>query len=470
MGSDRSSSRQPAKATGPLDWPRELLCLQSAVGNADEDLDHVLGMVLASALRLISGAEGGEIELIEHNRLMCRAAAGISAKRPGTSMPLIGDLPAFCAIAGGRPSHGSRQTGAGTAARPVASTISAPIAFENRQIGLIRVHARSNRAFGDNDLLALQLIAGFIVLALTRDAYGREERARAEADRRFKATFDQAAVGIAHVAPDGRFIMVNERFCAIAGHDREALIEGGFQAITHPEDLDADLAHVDDLIHGRSSSYSMEKRYLRADGKIAWINLTVSLIHKADGSPDFFVSVIEDISARRAAEIDAEHDPLTGLLNRRGALRRLDAVIGPEGLWSEGLAVAYLDLDGFKRINDLFGHREGDRCLIKVAAALRKSFRGDDMIARLGGDEFLAIVPAANELDLEELLDRLRANVAAAADNEEWTISASVGVIVVGPNRRVDAQTLVEAADGLMYRAKHANADRPVVSTLPAAA
>jgi diguanylate cyclase (GGDEF)-like protein len=214
----------------------------------------------------------------------------------------------------------------------------------------------------------------------------------------------------------------------------------------------------------------MEKRYLRADGTAVWINLTVSLVRKPDDTPDFFVSVIEDISARRAAEIDAEHDPLTGLLNRRGALRRLQSVIGPEGLWREGLAVAYLDLDGFKGVNDLFGHQEGDRCLMKVASALRKSLRGDDMVARLGGDEFLAIFPAASELDLELLLKRLRENVAAVSTDEAWSVSASVGVIVVGPDCRVEAQTLVEAADSLMYRAKHTDSDQPVISILRAAA
>jgi diguanylate cyclase (GGDEF)-like protein/PAS domain S-box-containing protein len=372
-------------------------------------------------------------------------------------------LPAFCAI-----SKAPRRR-AGKTAAPGA-TISAPISYEERQVGMIRLHSIAQDTFGDHDLLALQLLAGFIVLGMTRGAFAREERARAEADRRFKATFDQAAVGIAHVAPDGRFILVNDRFCEIAGHERVDLVARGFQGITHPEDIDADLAHLDDLVQGRTSSYSMEKRYLRADGKVVWANLTVSLVRKPDDTPDFFVSVIEDISARRAAQMDAEHDPLTGLLNRRGALRRLESVIGPGGLWREGLAVAYLDLDGFKRVNDVFGHQEGDRCLIKVASALRKSLRGDDMVARLGGDEFLAIFPAASEFDLDHLLDRLRENVMAASADEEWTVSASVGVIVVGPDCRVEAQTLVEAADSLMYRAKHTDSDEPVVSILRAAA
>jgi diguanylate cyclase (GGDEF)-like protein/PAS domain S-box-containing protein len=444
------------------DWPRELLSLRAAVSAADDDLDRVLDLVLASALTLVDGADGGEVELLDGGSLVCRALSGLSPKTLGGRSKIFGGLSAFCAISGTGRTRGAAIT--------LNASITAPITFDDQQIGVIRLHSLTPDGFTDGDLMALQLIAGYAVIGMARAAFAREERARAEADRRFRATFDQAAVGIAHVAPDGRFILVNDRFCEIVGHERDALIAGGFQYITHPEDLDADLAHVGDLIHGRTASYSMEKRYLRAEGTTVWVNLTVSLVRQPDGTPDFFVSVIEDISARLAAETDAEHDPLTALLNRRGALRRLESVVGPEGLWREGLAVAYLDLDGFKRVNDEFGHQEGDRCLIKVATALRKSLRGDDMVARLGGDEFLAIIPAASELDLEHLLDRVRTNVAAVSEGEKWSVSASVGVIVVGPECRVSAQTLVEAADSLMYRAKHTDSDQPVVSILRAAA
>lgn len=453
---------QASRSLATHDWPRELLSLRAAVNAADDDIDKVLEVVLASALTLVTGADGGEVELLDGGSLVCRAVSGLSPKTLGSRSKIVGTVPAFCNISG--TARASRHEPAPSA------TIAAPISFDETQVGVIRLHSITPDGFTESDLMALQLIAGYAVIGMARAAFAREERARAEADRRFRATFDQAAVGIAHVAPDGCFILVNDRFCEIAGHDRDALIAGGFQRITHPEDLDADLAHIDDLLRGRTASYSMEKRYLRADGKTVWVNLTVSLVRQPDGTPDFFVSVIEDISARLAAETDAEHDPLTGLLNRRGALRRLESVVGPEGLWREGLAVAYLDLDGFKRVNDLHGHQEGDRCLIKVSSALRKSLRGDDMVARLGGDEFLAIIPAASQLDLEHLLGRVRTNVAAASQGEKWSVSASVGVIVVGPDCRVEAQTLVEAADSLMYRAKHTDSDQPVVSVLRAAA
>ncbi|WP_377810309.1 CHASE3 domain-containing protein [Azospirillum sp. A29] len=121
---------------------------------------------------------------------------------------------------------------------------------------------------------------------------------------RFQATFDQAVVGIAHVGLDGRWLRVNDRLCTIVGWTRAALLAGRFQDITHPDDLGGDEAQVAALLRGDLATYSMEKRYLRQDGTSVWVNLTASLVRKVDGSPDYFISVLEDISARKAAEME----------------------------------------------------------------------------------------------------------------------------------------------------------------------
>ena len=123
-----------------------------------------------------------------------------------------------------------------------------------------------------------------------------------ESEERFRATFDQAAVGIAHVSTTGRFLRLNDRFCEIVGYTRNEMLARTFQDITHPEDLDADLAHVQRLLSGEASSYTMEKRYLRQDGETIWVNLTVSLLRDA-GDPGWFVAVVEDIIERKQAEV-----------------------------------------------------------------------------------------------------------------------------------------------------------------------
>lgn len=126
------------------------------------------------------------------------------------------------------------------------------------------------------------------------------------AEARYRAVFDQAAVGVARVADDGRFLEVNDRFCAITGYDRSDLLTQRYQDITHPDDVDPDMAQAAALLAGRIPNYSREKRYLNKDGDTVWINLAVSLVRTRDGAPDYFVTVIEDITPRKRAEAEQQ--------------------------------------------------------------------------------------------------------------------------------------------------------------------
>src|SRR5499426_833309 len=117
-----------------------------------------------------------------------------------------------------------------------------------------------------------------------------------------RAIFENAAIGIARFARDGSWLEVNQRLCDIVGYSREELMTKTFGDITHPDDLESDWNQARRLLAGEIENYSMEKRYYRKDGSIVWANLTVSLARKANGSPDYFVAVIEDISARKRLE------------------------------------------------------------------------------------------------------------------------------------------------------------------------
>jgi PAS domain S-box-containing protein len=134
-----------------------------------------------------------------------------------------------------------------------------------------------------------------------REGQGNIEELRGR-EARFRAIFENAAVGIARLTPDGHWLEVNQRFCDIVGYDREDLMTKAFTDITHPDDLEQDLREMRRMLTGELDAYLTEKRYYRKDGSVVWINLTVSLTRKADGSPDYFISFIEDISARKRAE------------------------------------------------------------------------------------------------------------------------------------------------------------------------
>jgi PAS domain S-box-containing protein len=123
-----------------------------------------------------------------------------------------------------------------------------------------------------------------------------------ESEARFRATFEVAAVGFANVTPEGHFTLVNDRLCQALGYTREELLQRTFADITHPDDLNADWQHVHELLAGRAATYAMEKRYLHKSGRTVWANLTVSLLRDEAGVPQHFISVIEDIGKRKAAE------------------------------------------------------------------------------------------------------------------------------------------------------------------------
>ena len=145
-------------------------------------------------------------------------------------------------------------------------------------------------------------IVGASKIARDITAHKRSEAALRTAEERFRAIFEQAAVGIAEVALDGRWIAVNQRLCEITGYSRKELLRLTFQDITHAEDLDLDLGHVRRLLAGESESYQIEKRYITRLGARVWGLLTVALVRDDKGGPAYFISVIEDVSARKQAE------------------------------------------------------------------------------------------------------------------------------------------------------------------------
>jgi PAS domain S-box-containing protein len=165
------------------------------------------------------------------------------------------------------------------------------------------------------------------------------EQALQEIDEQFRATFEQAAVGIAHVATDGRWLRVNQKLCDIVGYSHQELLAQKFQDITHPDDLEQDLNCINQLLAGEIEQYSLEKRYIHKDGSIVWIDLTVSLVKEEKGdketggkrenstvsllsSPiksEYFIAVIEEINERKAAEM--------ALLQRAEELARVNTIL-----------------------------------------------------------------------------------------------------------------------------------------------
>ena len=127
-----------------------------------------------------------------------------------------------------------------------------------------------------------------------------------KSEERFRVTFEQAAVGIAHVSTKGKFLRLNQKFCDIVGYTQDELLGMSFQDITHPDHLDADLAYLRKVMKGGTENYTTEKKYIRKDGSIIWASLNVSMLFDSGGAPQYFVSVIQDISGRKLIEEDLQ--------------------------------------------------------------------------------------------------------------------------------------------------------------------
>ncbi|EDZ62119.1 multi-sensor signal transduction histidine kinase [Sulfurimonas gotlandica GD1] len=150
------------------------------------------------------------------------------------------------------------------------------------------------------------------------DNAGEEEnKIIIESERKFRGTFDQAAVGVARVNLDGTWLEVNKKLSDIVGYTKEELLTKTFQDITHPDDLEDDLNYINQLLHDDIKTYSMHKRYFKKNGDIVWINLTGSLVRKTNNDPDYFVAIIEDITSQKKDQqrLKKSEEKLRDLLN-----------------------------------------------------------------------------------------------------------------------------------------------------------
>ena len=149
------------------------------------------------------------------------------------------------------------------------------------------------------DRLLLSVAANQVAILLDRR---RAEDALRESEERFRGTFENAGVGIAHTHPDGRFLRVNEKFCAVVGYPREELLEKTWHDITLPDDLEASIDVSAAALRGESPGLPLEKRYLRKDGSLVWVELFVSLQREAAGAPGYLIAIVQDISQRKRLE------------------------------------------------------------------------------------------------------------------------------------------------------------------------
>ncbi|MGF1499504.1 MAG: EAL domain-containing protein [Elainellaceae cyanobacterium] len=432
-----------------------------------------------------------------------------------------------------------------------------------------------------------------LVLASILLILRRSSMAIAPSDSDMSDTFEQAAVGIAHLGLEGQWLCVNQRLCHILGYGRAELLQDTLQTITHPDDRSGEARFRAQILDGLVDHHSQEQRCIRGDGHYIWVSLTLSLMRYPSGAPRYFVAVVEDISDRKqmeealfkqkelaettlksigdgvittdadgritylnpvaeeltgwrnseaigqelltvfkivheitrepainpieivlrrrrivtlashtlliaksghefaiedsAAPIfdragaiigtvlvfrdvsqsremsrqlswQAQHDALTGLVNRWQFEQELTQAIAEAVNDNQRHSLCYLDLDQFKIVNDTCGHVAGDELLRQVGRMLQQNIRASDLLARLGGDEFGILLyncPVENAHTIAQKLQRLLQDYRFVWKDRSFVVGVSIGIVTIDDESR-DLATVLSAADVACYAAKDA--------------
>ena len=301
---------------------------------------------------------------------------------------------------------------------------------------------------------------------ITADKIKQEKLLRAA------SVFSNAKEGIIITDTRGNIIEVNEAFTHITGfsesdaigHKASILKSGKYDASFYEQMWDA-------LIN---------KGYWQGDvwnksrsGSLFAESLNITAVKDEMGKTLYYVGIFSDITDKKAYEEsliqEAHLDELTQLPNRRGLFSSLEAKL--KGSLERNIALLFLDLDGFKAVNDTFGHAQGDELLIALSQRLLSKVRSGDIVSRIGGDEFIILVNDVSNVELVELLTDRDIKACAepvALESAEVKVSASIGVLFAERGARIEMDELLDKADKAMYEAKHAGKNRYILETVSA--
>lgn len=337
------------------------------------------------------------------------------------------------------------------------SALLSPVFCREQVVGVLDFNARHIRK-PDERLLQILRVLGMQIGHAHERAIALE-RLR-DSEEQYSSTVELAAIGISHVATDGRFIHVNQQLCDMLGYARDELVGRTIRDISHPEDVNATDATRAQLHSGQINSLKFEKRYLRKDGTTIWVRITSALRRGTTGTPLYDISVVEDISDRKAAEERilylATHDEMTALPNRATFSQLLDHAVESAQRRNRQCAVLFIDLDRFKIINDSLGHEAGDILLKEISSRLSTCLRKSDVVARLGGDEFVVLLDELeNSGQAASVARKILASVFEPVQimGQECRVTASIGIASY-PRDAGDTLSLMKLADLAMYGAK----------------
>ncbi|HNV57695.1 MAG TPA: PAS domain S-box protein [Smithellaceae bacterium] len=297
---------------------------------------------------------------------------------------------------------------------------------------------------------------------ISRDICDRKEMEESlrQSEERYRSIIEQMEDGYFELDLAGNFTFVNDAECRNLGYSRRELIGMNRRQYTDEKNAGALFALFNEVYKTGIPVKSYDLELVRKDGKKAFHAISASLIKGADGKPVGFRGIARDVSERKSQEEQikylATHDGLTELPNRLMFNQLLSHAVQGAKRYRKQFAVMFIDLDGFKVVNDTLGHDAGDRLLREIAVRFKHTLRAVDVAARLGGDEFVVMMediaaPEQAAVLAQRILEATGKPFGLASG--ECRVTASIGICVY-PENGDDEQTLMKNADAAMYRAK----------------
>ncbi|MBV9606289.1 MAG: EAL domain-containing protein [Solirubrobacterales bacterium] len=439
---------------------------------ASGDLEHVIQVIVERA-QALTRAEGAMIHLIDGEDVVTRAACGIATRFLHNRRPLKESVSRF-AIAAREPvliEHAEDDPRLNQKLRKLVgdrSHICVPLFAGERPVGAVSVMSTSeDERLNEEDRQTLELLAGVLSEGVSRAAESEAKRTQLDALARFEAIYHGALSGVLLISAEGQVIDANPAMVQLLGVESVCQIEREFAHYIHPEDREGVVARVRELVASDSNSLHQQHRLVRDDGQVIWVSASLSIVRDIEGQPRFGILMVQDETERKAAEEallrqaeinehQALHDGLTGLPNRTLFRDRIDQAIALARRDGGQLAVAMIDLDRFKDVNDSLGHHAGDVLLVEVGRRLRGILRSSDTVARLGGDEFGVLISQPRTTsDVAVVIGKMRAALEQSVMVEGLALPAegSIGIAMFPAHGR-DVDTLLRHADAAMYNAK----------------
>lgn len=287
------------------------------------------------------------------------------------------------------------------------------------------------------------------------------EKALKHSENLFRGVFNNAAAGIVLLNRDGNYQHANLTFCRMIGYSEEELQTMKFQDITYPEDLEECILLYEGIWQESYSWINCEKRYICKNGSILWAEINMSAIRGEDQEITDIIVVIIDISVRKRMEEvlkqQASTDFLTGVDNRRAFLNKAEEEFVRTQRYKRPFTLMLIDVDKFKRVNDMYGHLVGDRVLRDVVLACKSALRETDILARTGGEEFAVIlleseIGTAYQVALR-IQEKVKEVIVQAEDNQNQ-VTVSIGIAMRNDDD-TDLESIYKRADDALYEAKN---------------